>query len=213
MYLPEHFAATRVEELHRVITEYPLGALVIHGPNGLDANHLPFELDPKAGERGHLLAHVARANPVWQELQEGDEILVIFRAADAYISPNWYPSKHELHRQVPTWNYQAVHVHGKVRIRDDERFVRGLVARLTRVHEAGTGSERPWKMTDSSKEYIDQMLTAIVGIEIDITKLIGKWKLSQNKEVRDRVNVVEELRKRGEQKVSAAMQDTVDRKR
>jgi transcriptional regulator len=213
MYLPEHFAATRVEELHRVITEYPLGALVIHGPNGLDANHLPFELDPKAGERGHLLAHVARANPVWQELKEGDEILVIFRAADAYISPNWYPSKHELHRQVPTWNYQAVHVHGKVRIRDDERFVRGLVARLTRVHEAGTGSERPWKMTDSSKEYIDQMLTAIVGIEIDITKLIGKWKLSQNKEVRDRVNVVEELRKRGEQKVSAAMQDTVDRKR
>jgi transcriptional regulator len=213
MYLPEHFAATRVEELHRVITEHPLGALVIHGPNGLDANHLPFELDPKAGERGHLLAHVARANPVWQELKEGDEILVIFRAADAYISPNWYPSKHELHRQVPTWNYQAVHVHGKVRIRDDERFVRGLVARLTRVHEAGTGSERPWKMTDSSKEYIDRMLTAIVGIEIEITKLIGKWKLSQNKEVRDRVNVVEELRKRGEQKVSAAMQDTVDRKR
>jgi transcriptional regulator len=205
MYLPPHFEETRVEELHRVIAGHPLGVLVLNGPNGLDANHLPFELNPADGERGHLIAHVARANPLWREAKDGDEALVIFRAADAYISPNWYPSKHESHRQVPTWNYQAVHVHGRIRIRDDERFVRGVVARLTRVNEARTGSDRPWKMTDSPKEYIDRMLAAIVGIEIEITRLIGKWKLGQNKEERDRINAAEELRKRGDQVTSAAM--------
>ncbi|MDA0698437.1 MAG: FMN-binding negative transcriptional regulator [Chloroflexi bacterium] len=207
MYTPNHFEETRPEELHRVITEYPLGVLVHAGPNGLDANHLPFELHPNLGERGHLLAHVARANPLWQETKDGDEALVIFRAANAYISPNWYPSKHEFHRQVPTWNYQAVHVHGKIKIRDDEKFLRGVVARLTHTNEVRAGSAKPWKMSDSSKEYIDQMLTAIVGIEIEITKLIGKWKLSQNREERDRINAAEELRKRGEQVTSAAMLD------
>ena len=212
MYLPQHFEETRVEELHRVITEYPLGVLVLNGPNGLDANHLPFELNPNAGQRGHLLAHVARANPLWREAKDGDEAIVIFRAANAYISPNWYPSKHEFHRQVPTWNYQAVHVHGKIKIRDDERFVRGIVARLTRANEARTGSDRPWKMTDSSKEYIDQMLAAIVGIEIEITKLIGKWKLSQNREERDRINAAEELRRRGKQVTSTAMLNAVANK-
>ena len=205
----KHFEETRAEELHRVIREYSLGILVLNGPNGLDAHHLPFELNPNIGACGHLLAHVARANPLWQEAKDGDEALVIFRAANAYISPNWYPSKHEFHRQVPTWNYQAVHAHGKIKIRDDEKFLRGVVARLTRVNEARTGSDKPWKMTDSSKDYIDQMLTAIVGIEIEIAKLIGKWKLSQNREERDRINAAEELRKRGEQVTSAAMLDTL----
>jgi transcriptional regulator len=212
MYLPKHFEETRVEELHRVITEYPLGALVVDGPNGLDANHLPFELDASVGERGRLLAHVARANPVWKELKDGDAVLVIFRGGDAYISPNWYPSKHESHRQVPTWNYQAVHVHGSVRIRDDERFLRGLVARLTRVHEARAQSDPPWKMTDSSKEYIDKLLTAIVGIEIAITSMIGKWKLSQNKDERDLTNAAAELRKRGKGVIAEAMLDAFEQK-
>lgn len=205
MYLPRHHEESRVEELHRFIAAYPLGALIVNGPNGLDANHLPFELDPKAGERGRLLAHVARSNPLWQEAKDGDEALVIFRGANAYVSPNWYPTKEETDRHVPTWNYQAVHVHGKIGIRDDERFVRGLVARLTRVHEGSTGAERPWKMTDSSKEYIDDMLTKIVGIEIGITRIVGKWKLSQNREDRDRINAAEELRKRGEDTLSTAM--------
>src|SRR5262252_1674597 len=128
MYLPEHFEETRPEELHRLIAAYPLGALVTNGPKGLDANHVPFELHPELGKSGQLLAHVARANPVWKELRDGDEVLVIFRAADAYISPNWYPSKHDAHRKVPTWHYQTVHVHGNVHVRDDERFVRGVVA-------------------------------------------------------------------------------------
>jgi len=209
MYAPQHFEEARVEELHRTIMQYPLGVFVLQGPNGLDAHHLPFELNADAGERGHLLAHVARANPVWKEIRDGDEALVIFRGGDAYVSPNWYPSKHERHRQVPTWNYRVVHVHGKVMVRDDEKFVRGVVARLTRTHEGRTASPRPWRMTDSAKEYIDQMLAAIVGIEIEIARMIGKWKLGQNKEERDRVGAAEELRKRGEEVISTAMLNAV----
>ena len=204
MYLPQHFEQTRTEELHRVITEYPFGMLVSHGPQGLDANHLPFLLDAK---EGRLLAHVARANPLWKELKDGDEVLVVFRAGDAYVSPNWYPSKHESHRQVPTWNYRVVHVHGKAMVRDDERFVRGVVARLTRAHEDHANPDKPWRMSDSAEEYIDQMVSAIVGIEIEIVRLVGKWKLSQNKEARDRVNAAQELRKRGEETISGAMLD------
>jgi transcriptional regulator len=209
MYLPQHFAESRDEELLQTIAAYPLGALVVRGPHGLDANHVPFLIDPATERPTRLLAHVARANPLWQESADGDEALVIFRADDAYISPNWYPSKHELHRQVPTWNYRVVHVHGKLYIRDDERFVRGVVARLTRIHEGRTGAPKPWKMTDSSAEYIDQMLSNIVGIEIEVTKMVGKWKLSQNKDDKDRINAANELRKRGEQQISAAMLGTV----
>ena len=208
MYLPNHFEEARDEELLRTIRAYPLGALVVNGPDGLDANHLPFLIDEATGAR-NLLGHVARANPLWKEAKDGDEALVIFRADDAYISPNWYPSKHEFHRQVPTWNYRVVHVHGRLYIRDSERFVRGVVARLTRTHEGQAGSPKPWKMTDSSPEYIDQMLSSIVGIEIEIKKMVGKWKLSQNKEERDRVNAADELRKRGEREVSGAMLSTV----
>jgi transcriptional regulator len=212
MYLPNHFEEVRDEELLRTIAAYPLGALVVRGPHGLDANLVPFLIDEAKERPRKLLAHVARANPLWKETMEGDEALVIFRADDAYISPNWYPSKHEFHKQVPTWNYRVVHVHGRLYIRDDERFVRGVVARLTRTHEAQTGAPRPWKMTDSSAEYIDQMLSNIVGIEIEITEMVGKWKLSQNKDERDRINAADELRKRGEQDISAAMLSTVGSK-
>ena len=205
MYVPQHFEETRIDELHRLIREYPLGVMVLHGPDGLDAHHLPFELNAADGDHGHLIAHVARANPVWQQVHDGEEVLVVFRGGDAYISPNWYPSKHETHRHVPTWNYRVVHAHGKIRVRDDERFVRGVVARLTRTHESRTGASRPWKMTDSEKDYIDRMLTAIVGIEVEVARLIGKWKLSQNRETRDRVGAADELRKRGEITLSTAM--------
>ena len=209
MYLPAYFDESRTEELHRLIRENPLGALVTRGPDGLDANHIPFELEPEADGRVRMLAHVARANPVWKEVKDGDEALVIFRAEEAYVSPNWYPSKHELHKQVPTWIYRVVHVHGRIAIRDDERFVRGIVARLTRVHEGRTESQRPWKMTDSSKEYIDHLLTLIVGIEIEVVKMVGKSKLGQNKEERDRRGVAGELEKRGEVALSAEILKTL----
>jgi len=180
VYLPNHFEQARHEELLRTVAAYPFGALVTTGPQGLDANHIPFLIDEASGGK-KLLAHVARANALWKEVKDGDEALVIFRADDAYVSPNWFPSKHEFHRQVPTWNYRVVHAHGRIFVRDDERFVRGVVARLTRVHESQTGDAKPWKMTDSSAEYIDQMLANIVGIEIEVTRLVGKWKLTRTR--------------------------------
>lgn len=214
MYTPAHFAETRVEELHRVITEHPLGALVHTGPGGLDANHLPFLLDPAPAPHGKapqgtLLAHVARANALWQEVTDGAPVLVIFRAANAYISPNWYPSKPETHRHVPTWNYQAVHVHGTIHLRHDEPFLRGVVGRLTHDHERRSDQPRPWKMTDAPRDYMQQMLGAIVGIEVRITRLEGKWKLGQNREARDRAGAAEGLERRGETLTAEAMRDAM----
>lgn len=203
MYIPGHFAMTDTERLHRVIRENPLGMLVTQGPAGLDANHLPFELDPAQGPHGLLSAHVARANPVWQEVADGNPVLVVFRGPAGYVSPSWYPSKHEHHRQVPTWNYEVVHAHGSIVVRDDERFLRGLVARLTRTHEAA--EPRPWKMGDAPADYIDTMLRAIVGIEVRITRLEGKAKLSQNKDARDREGAIEALEARGHAGLAQAM--------
>lgn len=210
MYVPPHFDEPCPEILHDLITQHPFGMLVTHGTGGLDANHLPFELDAKHGKGSVLNAHVARANPVWQEVSNGDEVLVIFRAADAYVSPNWYPSKYEFHKQVPTWNYLVAHAYGRITIRDDERFVRGVVARLTRRHEAS--QPVPWKMTDSSAEYIDSLLKAIVGLEIEITRLVGKSKLSQNKEVRDIQSAAEALKAQGDHVIGDAMLASVGSK-
>lgn len=205
MYTPAHFSIKSREALHKIIVTNPLGALVTMTPEGLDANHIPFELDP---DRGVLTAHVARANPVWQQCKDGANALVIFRGNQSYISPNWYPSKHETHRQVPTWNYEVVHAHGVLTVQDEERFVRGVVARLTRVHEAS--EPKPWKMTDSAPEYIDGMLKAIVGIEIAITRIEGKTKLSQNRETRDRQSAAQTLIRQGQAQLGEAMQKTID---
>ena len=132
--------------------------------------------------------------------------MVIFRGNESYISPNWYPSKHEMHRQVPTWNYEVVHVHGRLTVQDDERFVRGVVARLTREHESS--EPKPWRMGDSAPEYIDAMLRAIVGIEVAITRMDGKAKLSQNREERDRLSAAEALIQRGQAQLGKAMQES-----
>ncbi len=202
MYNPPHFAITDTAELHRIIESYPLGTLVSHF-DGLDANHLPFEFDPKRGEFGTLTAHVARANPICQVAAQGGDVMVIFRGAEGYISPNWYPSKHETHRLVPTWNYEVVHAHGTIKLLDDERFVRGVVGRLTREHEATEA--KPWKMGDSAPEYINGMLAAIVGLEITVTRLEGKAKLSQNRELRDRQGAVKVLQEKEREALANAM--------
>lgn len=131
---------------------------------------------------------------------------MIFRGNESYISPNWYPSKHETYRQVPTWNYEVVHVHGRLTVQDDERFVRGVVARLTREHESS--EPKPWRMGDSAPEYIDAMLRAIVGIEVAITRMEGKAKLSQNREERDRLSAAEALIQRGQAQLDKAMQES-----
>jgi len=203
MYLPAHFAETRPEELQRIIREHPLGMLVTHGSHGLDADHIPFEYDPGEDGLGVLSAHVARANPVWQRCPSGTPVMVVFRGAQAYVSPSWYPSKHEAHRQVPTWNYEVVHAHGTLTVHDDERFVRRIVARLTRRHEAA--EPKPWKMGDSAPEFIDGMLRNIVGIEIAVASLVGKRKLSQNKEARDRLGAADTLAARGIDELAQSM--------
>ncbi|MGV2292338.1 FMN-binding negative transcriptional regulator [Trinickia sp. YCB016] len=203
MYVPAHFDESRTEILHARIAEYPFGTLITNGKSGLDANHIPFELASGEGDLGVLRAHVARANPVWQDVANGDEVLVVFRAGDAYISPTWYPSKHEFHKQVPTWNYIVVHAYGRITIQDDERFVRGLVGRLTRTHEASEA--KPWKMGDAPSDYIDTLLKSIVGLQIDITRLVGKTKLSQNKETRDIQGAGEALKARENHQIADAM--------
>ena len=202
MYIPAHFSIKNLELMHTIIQTHPLGVLVTMTPEGLDANHIPFELD---AARDVLTAHVARANPVWQQCGNGMDALVIFRGEESYISPNWYPSKHEFHRQVPTWNYEVVHVHGRMVVQDTEKFVRGVVGRLTRKHEAIEA--KPWKMGDSTPEFIDGMLKAIVGIEITITRMEGKAKLSQNREDRDRLNASDVLARQGDLELANAMRN------
>jgi len=201
MYIPKAFEESRSAELVRVIESFSLGSLSYCVNGRIDAIHVPFEYSASP-TGGVLRAHVARANPIWTALESGAEVLVIFRGEDAYVSPNWYPSKHELHRQVPTWNYQVVHARGKFKAIDDEKTVRGIVARLTRVHEARVQEAQPWKMTDSAADYIDALLTDIVAIEIEVTELVGITKASQNKDARDRGSVEANMKRVGKCEMS-----------
>lgn len=203
MYLPKLFAESRPAELHRLIRQHPFGMLLTHTSGGLEATHLPFLLDDERGACGTLLAHVARANSLWTDVGDGDEVLVVFRGAHGYISPNWYVSKPETHRHVPTWNYEVVHAHGRIRVRDDEKFVRGVVARLTREHEADL--PRPWKMGDAPADYLSEELKQIVGLEVELTRVEGKRKLSQNRDARDFESTVRALEERGHQDLASAM--------
>ncbi|MGY2198346.1 FMN-binding negative transcriptional regulator [Pseudomonas gingeri] len=203
MYIPEHFAERRPEHLHRIIRDNPLGILVSQGESAMDADHLPFELDTAHGAHGLLSAHVARANPLWQRC-DGRQVLVIFRGAQGYISPNGYVSKHETHRQVPTWNYEVVHVQGVLRVMPEEKLLRRTLALLTRQHEAG--ESKPWRMGDAPRDYLDEMVAKIVGIEIEPLRLECKRKLNQNKDHRDRLSVISHLRERGHEALVSAMQ-------
>ena len=203
MYLPAPFAESCPEELQRIMHAHPLAMLVTQRPDGLEADHLPFLLIADQGSLGSLQAHVARANPLWRAVRDGDAVLVVFRGTDGYISPNWYPGKQETHRHVPTWNYEAVHAHGRIRVRDDEKFLRAVLGRLTRVHEAS--EPRPWRMSDAPADYLAEELGQIVGIEIELTRIEGKRKLSQNRDARDFENTVQTLESGGQQDLAAAM--------
>ena len=203
MYLPTAFEESRPEELREIIARYPLGLLVTHGPSGLDANHVVFQFDANQGQYGTLHTHVARASSVWQELTDGPEVLAIFRGPDGYLSPNWYPSKAETHRVVPTWNYVAVHAYGRAVVRDDPKYLRGVVGRLTKSHEATQPA--PWSMGDSPSEFIEDLLNKIVAIDIGVTRLVGKAKLSQNRDLRDVHGAIDGLRESGHDAVANAM--------
>jgi transcriptional regulator len=192
MYLPAHFVEARPDVLHALIAAHPLGMLVTLGADGLTANHIPFELDPPAAGDGAgfgtLRAHVARANPVWQDFSRAVDALVIFQGPQAYITPSWYAeTKPQTGKVVPTWNYCVVHAHGPLHVIDDAAWVRALVERLTNRFEANRPA--PWRVADAPADFIAKQLTAIVGIEIPIRRLVGKWKVSQNRSAADRAGV------------------------
>ena len=193
MYLPSSFAERDLLTLFAFIDAHPLATLVTHSAAGLLATHLPLVLDRTAGPNGTLFGHVARANPHARALPDGsDDALVIFTGPNAYITPEWYRTKQETGRVVPTWNYIAVHAYGTIVLRDDPSFLRPHLARLTRQHEASRPT--PWKMSDAPEEYIDQQLKAIVGVQLTIDRMEGKWKMSQNRPAADIDGVIRGLR-------------------
>jgi transcriptional regulator len=191
MYIPSHFAESRTEVLHELIRRHPLGALIAATPDGVEASHVPFELDAAGAPPGVLRCHLARANPLWKCLAEAPQTLVIFQGEDSYISPAWYAAKQQHGKVVPTWNYVVVHAYGKPRVIHDAEWLRALVMQLTDRHEAGRAE--PWRVTDAPAEYVDKMLQAIVGVEIEIARLSGSWKLSQNRSRADREGVARGL--------------------
>ena len=192
MYLPTHFEEKRPEVLHELVRAHPLGLLVTHGVAGLQANAIPFVLDadPAAGP-GILRGHVARANPVWHEASREAESLVVFQGPQAYISPSFYASKVEHGKVVPTWNYVMVQARGTLRAIDDAAWLHAFVTRLTERHEAARA--KPWAVSDAPADYITSMLRAIVGIEITLSSLTGKWKVGQNRSAADRAGVAQGL--------------------
>ena len=203
MYVPANFREDRVEVLHETIRRIALGSLVTLGADGLMASHAPVLVEAEPAPYGRLLGHIARANPQWKTAQPEAGALAIFTGAESYISPGWYPTKRESGKVVPTWNYVAIHATGRLRFFDDAEALRGIVTRLTETHEAGRAD--PWKVTDAPADYIDAMLKAIVGFELIIDKLEGKWKMSQNRPAQDRAGVVEGLTREGRSAEVAAI--------
>lgn len=206
MYVPQHFEESDVTVIHRLMRAHPLGAVVTLSAGGLDANHIPFVLHHEPAPFGTLHGHVARPNAMWRSFSPAVDALVIFQGPEAFISPSWYPSKRETAKVVPTWNYAVVHAHGPLRVIDDPAWVRAHVEELTNGHESGRPA--PWKVTDAPADYIDRLVGGIVGLEISITRLIGKWKVSQNRSESDRNGVIAALTREGNN-MSAAMADLV----
>jgi len=179
MYLPAHFEEKDPRTLHALMRAHPLATIVTLDRSGaIVANHIPLLLRADGGGLGALHGHVARANPLWSDLAQGFEALAIFQGAGGYISPSWYASKKEHGKVVPTWNYCTVHAYGPLQVHDDAAWVRPQVEALTAGQEAAM--PRPWAVTDAPEAFVESMLRNIVGIEIPIARLSGKWKMSQN---------------------------------
>lgn len=197
MYMPAHFKETNLETLRALMHEHPLATLVTLGADGLFASHVPLEHDPEPAPFGTLRGHLARGNPQWRDLKPETEALAIFQGPEAYVSPSWYATKRENGKVVPTWNYAVVHARGPLIVHDDPVWLGKLVQRLT------DGQERrfaePWKVDDAPPEFIDRQLKAIVGIEIRLTRLDGKWKMSQNRPAADREGVAGGLEALGDE--------------
>ena len=198
MYLPQHFEETRPAVLQALLRAHPLGLLVTQDAQGLAvADALPFLLQPgpDPASPGTLVGHVARANPLWQSASVGRPVLVVFQGPSAYVSPSGYPGKAEHGKVVPTWNYAMVQARGRLQVLDGPAAALALVGRLTQHHEAAL--PQPWAVGDAPEDYIAAMLRAIVAIEIPLTHLVGKYKLSQNRSAADRQGVVDKLQAGG----------------
>ena len=193
MYLPDHFDASEPDAIRELIDRFPLATLITTGPDGMSANHIPLIMEADRGPHGTLFGHVARNNDLWRDGHHDGEALAIFQSTDAYISPNWYPSKQEAHEVVPTWNYAVVHAYGALIVHEDEKWLRGAVGKLTRKMEVIT-SNRPWRMADAPSSYLREQLGHIVGIEIPVSRIIGKTKASQNRTALDREGAASILR-------------------
>lgn len=203
MYTPKQFAMDGPEAIRAHIEAHPFAALVVQRESGLEAVHVPLLLDADEGEHGRLRGHIARANGGFDAALEGAEVLAIFSGPQAYVSPGWYPSKRTNPKVVPTWNYTAVHVVGTLHFHDDRDWLLRNVGDLTTRFE--TGQDVPWSVDDAPEDYIDAMTRAIVGVEIEITRLEGKAKLSQNRPAEDRAGVAEGLREAGEMELALLM--------
>jgi transcriptional regulator len=190
MYVPKAFEETRPEILRSLMQRYPLAVIVADSADGLVANHVPL-LVAEADQDIVLRGHIAKANRLWQDIPEGGQVMAIFQGPQAYISPNWYPSKAEHGRMVPTWNYATVHANGTIHWKRDHGWLYEFLDAITRANE--TGQPQPWHVADSPREFIDQLMNAIVGFEIRVSKMIGKWKVSQNRDMEDRQGVISAL--------------------
>lgn len=200
MYQPLHFKEDRREVQHELIRAHPLGLLVSHGAQGLLADHVPFVVDDNGGN-GRLRCHVARANPHWQQLDAVTECLIVFQGPQAYVTPSWYPTKHETGKVVPTWNYVTVHCWGTPRVVQDAGWIRAQIEAMTNQRETERSS--PWAVGDAPDSFIAAQIRSIVGIEIDISRIEGKWKVSQNRTERDRVGVRDGMQAEGQAEMAA----------
>lgn len=195
MYLPKDFTEQRVPVLHEAIRQARLGTLVTMGADGIEASHVPMLVDPEPQPFGTLKGHIARANPQWRRAAREVQALAIFLGPDAYITPAWYETKRQSGKVVPTWNYVAIHAYGPLTFYEDADRLLALVTKLTETHEAAR--DQPWAVSDAPKDFIAGMLKAIVGFELPIARLEGKWKMSQNRPAADRAGVVEGLTREG----------------
>ena len=189
MYLPKHFEQNDAAVLAAAMHAHPLATLIVATVDGPTADLIPLEFHPEVGAYGTLRGHVARANPLWRAA--GAAVLAVFHGPQAYVSPNWYPSKREHGKVVPTWNYTMVQARGTLRAIEDAPWVHTLVTQLTDRHESTQAAS--WAVSDAPDDYVQQMLRAIVGIEIELRSLVGKWKVSQNRSLSDRQGVAEGL--------------------
>jgi len=211
MYLPKDFKEERVPEMHEAMRQARLGTLITLGTGGMEASHVPMLVDPEPAPFGTLKGHIARANPQWRRATAGAQALAIFLGPDAYITPAWYETKRQSGKVVPTWNYVAVHAYGPLEFYEDADRLLALVTKLTATHEAGR--DQPWAVSDAPKDYVDGMLRAIVGFELPIARLEGKWKMSQNRPAADRAGTIAGLTAEGGEKEVAVAEIVAKRSR